>query len=92
MQFGGGLSVTYQTKTAIKTEPKTERKNDEIFLWMLLNYSRLCLDRWGRSLDRYDDGLQRANTHGFADSARRMTNLRSGHEETRKLWLSATVG
>ncbi len=48
--------------------------------------------RWGRSLDRYDDGLQKASTHGFADSARRMTNLWSGHRETRKQSLRAAVG
>ena len=37
-------------------------------------------------------GSRKQTYNGFADSARRMTNFRSGHEETRKLWLSAIVG
>jgi len=37
---------------------------------------------WGRSLARYDDGLQKANLYGFADSLHaRMKRFWSGQIE-----------
>ena len=37
-------------------------------------------------------GSRKQTFNGFADSARRMTNFRSGHEETRKVQLFAVPG
>ena len=37
-------------------------------------------------------GSRKQTHNGFADSARRMTNFRSGHEETRKGLLRAVLG
>jgi hypothetical protein len=37
-------------------------------------------------------GSRKQTYNGFADSARRMTNFRSGHEETRKGLLRAVLG
>ena len=49
-----------------------------------------------KSLSPIKSGMttgSRKQTHnGFADSARRMTNFRSGHEETRKGLLRAVLG
>jgi hypothetical protein len=56
-------------------------KNKAYILSFTVNqYSKISR---GCSLDRYDDGLQKA-TNGFADHARGMKKFWSGHRETRR--------